>query len=137
MLRTYSDLIRLSTFEERFDYLSLDGQIGTSTFGFDRYLNQRFYSSTEWKKVRNFVLARDEACDLGIEGLDIKYMPLIHHMNPIQPEDLENFNPDILEPEFLITTTKNTHNAIHFGDRSRLTSRVVERQPNDQAPWRI
>lgn len=137
MLRTYSDLSRLETFEERFDYLSLDGRIGISTFGFDRYLNQRFYSSTEWKKVRNFVLARDEACDLGIEGLDIKYMPLIHHMNPIQPEDLENFNPDILEPEFLITTTKNTHNAIHFGDRSRLTSRVVERQPNDQAPWRI
>ena len=137
MLRTYSDLIRLPTFEERFDYLSLDGQIGTATFGFDRYLNQRFYSSTEWKKVRNFVLARDEACDLGIEGLDIKYMPLIHHMNPIQPKDLEEFNPDILEPEFLITTTKNTHNAIHFGDRSRLTLRVVERQPNDQAPWRI
>lgn len=137
MLRTYSDLSRLETFEERFDYLSLDGRIGTSTFGFDRYLNQRFYSSTEWKKVRNFVLARDEACDLGIEGLDIKYMPLIHHMNPIQPEDLENFNPDILEPEFLITTTKNTHNAIHFGDRSRLIPRVVERQPNDQAPWRI
>ena len=137
MLRTYSDLIRLSTFEERFDYLSLDGQIGTATFGFDRYLNQRFYSSTEWKKVRNFVLARDEACDLGIEGLDIKYMPLIHHMNPIQPKDLEEFNPDILEPEFLITTTKNTHNATHFGDRSRLTPRVVECQPNDQAPWRI
>ena len=137
MLRTYSDLVRLPTFEERFDYLSLDGQIGTTTFGFDRYLNQRFYSSTEWKKVRNFVLARDEACDLGIEGLDIKYMPLIHHMNPIQPKDLEEFNPDILEPEFLITTTKNTHNARHFGDRSRLTPRVVERRPNDQAPWRI
>ena len=137
MLRTYTELARLETFEERFDYLALTGQVGTSTFGFDRYLNQRFYTSTEWKKVRNFVLARDEACDLGVEGLDIRYMPLIHHMNPIQPRDLEEFNPDILEPEFLITTTKNTHNAIHFGDRSRLTPRVVERRPNDQAPWRI
>ena len=137
MLRTYTELSRLETFEERFDYLALTGQVGTSTFGFDRYLNQRFYSSTEWKKVRNFVLARDEACDLGIEGLDIRYMPLIHHMNPIQPRDLEEFNPDILEPEFLITTCKNTHNAIHFGDRSRLTTQVVERRPNDQAPWRI
>lgn len=137
MLRTYTELSRLETFEERFDYLALTGQVGTATFGFDRYLNQRFYTSTEWKKVRNFVLARDEACDLGIEGLDIRYMPLIHHMNPIQPKDLEEFNPDILEPEFLITTTKNTHNAIHFGDQSRLTPRVVERRPNDQAPWRI
>lgn len=137
MLRTYTELARLETFEERFDYLALAGQVGTATFGFDRYLNQRFYTSTEWKKVRNFVLARDKACDLGIEGLDIRYMPLIHHMNPIQPRDLEEFNPDILEPEFLITTTKNTHNAIHFGDRSRLTLRVVERRPNDQAPWRI
>ena len=137
MLRTYTELSRLETFEERFDYLALTGQVGTSTFGFDRYLNQRFYSSTEWKKVRNFVLARDEACDLGIEGLDIRYTPLIHHMNPIQPRDLEEFNPDILEPEFLITTCKNTHNAIHFGDRSRLTTQVVERRPNDQAPWRI
>nr|DAJ66527.1 MAG TPA: HNH endonuclease bacteriophage, HNH Endonuclease, DNA.52A [Caudoviricetes sp.] len=137
VLRTYSDLIRFSTFEERFDYLALTGQVGTSTFGFDRYLNQRFYSSTEWKKVRNFVLARDEARDLGVEGFDIGYMPLIHHMNPIQPRDLEDFNPDILDPEFLITTCKNTHNAIHFGDRSRLTTQVVERRPNDQSPWRI
>ena len=137
MLRTYTELARLATFEERFDYLALTGQVGTATFGFDRYLNQRFYASTEWKKVRNFVLARDEACDLGIEGLDIRYMPLVHHMNPIQPKDLEEFNPDILEPEFLITTTKNTHNAIHFGDRSRLTPLVVERQPNDQCPWRL
>ena len=84
MLRTYTELACLETFEERFDYLALTGQVGTATFGFDRYLNQRFYTSTEWKKVRNFVLARDEACDLGIEGLDIRYMPLIHHMNPIQ-----------------------------------------------------
>ena len=137
MLRTYSELIRFPTFEERFDYLALTGQVGTSTFGFDRYLNQRFYSSTEWKKVRNFVLARDEARDLGVEGFDIGYMPLIHHMNPIQPRDLEEFNPDILDPEFLITTCKNTHNAIHFGDRSRLTTQVVERRPNDQSPWRI
>ena len=137
MLRTYSELTRFETFEERFDYLALTGQVGTSTFGFDRYLNQRFYSSTEWKKVRNHVLARDGACDLGIEGLDIRYMPLIHHMNPIQPQDLKEFNPDVLEPEFLITTTKNTHNAIHFGDRSRLTPLVVERQPNDQCPWRL
>lgn len=137
MLRTYSDLSRLETFEERFDYLALTGQVGTSTFGFDRYLNQRFYSSVEWKKVRNIVLARDGACDLGVEGFEIRYMPLIHHINPIQPRDLEEYNPDILDPEFLITTTKNTHNAIHFGDRSRLTTQVVERQPNDQAPWRL
>lgn len=137
MLRTYSELSSLETFEERFDYLALTGQVGTSTFGFDRYLNQRFYSSVEWKQVRNVVLARDGACDLGIEGFEIRYMPLIHHMNPIQPQDLEEYNQDILDPEFLITTTKNTHNAIHFGDRSRLTTQVVERQPNDQAPWRI
>lgn len=137
MLRTYSDLSSLETFEERFDYLALTGQVGTSTFGFDRYLNQRFYSSVEWKQVRNIVLARDDACDLGIEGFEIRYMPLIHHMNPIQPKDLEEYNPDILDPEYLITTTKNTHNAIHFGDRSRLTTQVVERQPNDQSPWRL
>ena len=135
-LLTYSELSRLTTFEERFEYLRITGSIGTATFGFDRYLNQRFYKSKAWQSARNEVIIRDNGCDLGDPDREIFTKILIHHMNPIAPEDLEFFNPDILDPEFLITTCHDTHNAIHYGDASLILSLPVERRPGDTVPWR-
>lgn len=134
--RTYSELIRLSTFRERFDYLKMDGQVGNETFGFDRYLNQRFYHSTEWRSVRDFVIARDLGRDLGVEGYEIYGKIYIHHMNPITQTDIVHFNADMIDPEFLICTTHDTHNAIHYGDASLLITEPIERKPNDTCPWR-
>lgn len=133
---TYSELALLDTFEERFEYLRITGSVGSATFGFDRYLNQRFYKSEAWKRARNEVIVRDNGCDLGDPDREIFDKVLIHHMNPIAPDDLEDFNPDILDPEFLITTCHATHNAIHYGDASLLTKLPQERRPGDTIPWR-
>lgn len=134
--RTYRELRRLLTFEERFKYLSLKGHVGESTFGFDRYLNQNLYRSREWKQTRYKVIERDQACDLGIVGYEIETQILIHHMNPISIEDIEAGNEDIFDPEFLICTTYNTHRAIHFSDESLLPKMPIVRRPNDTTLWR-
>lgn len=133
--RTYSELRRFSSFEDRFEYLSLRGVVGNSTFGFDRYINQRFYTSRQWRQVRDVVITRDLGCDLGVEGFDIFDKIIIHHMNPMSAEDIESGSDDILDPEFLITTCHNTHNAIHYGDASLLPRPLVERRPGDTRPW--
>lgn len=133
--RTYSELIQLETFEERFDYLVLNGEIGEITFGFDRWINQRFYKSREWRDARNFVIARDEGCDLAVPSFEIHAEILIHHMNPIGSKDIVHGDPDILNPEYLITTTKNTHNAIHYGNRSLLPKPFVSRSRFDTKLW--
>lgn len=136
-IRCYSELSKLMTFEERFRYLQLSGAVGEDTFGFDRYLNQIFYRSPEWKAVRDIVIARDNGCDLGVDGYDIFGRVLIHHMNPISKEDILLKRTDtLLNPEFLICTTHNTHNAIHYGDESLLIKAPVERRKNDTCPWK-
>lgn len=135
-IRTYSELILLPTFEERFEYLRLDGRVGEDTFGFDRHLNQLFYRSYEWKKIRDYVIIRDNACDLGVEGYDIYGKVLIHHMNPITTKDIEQRTGLLLDPEYLICTVHNTHNAIHYGDENLLIKTPIERRPNDTCPWK-
>lgn len=134
-IRSYGDLIKFETFEDRFEYLKLGGEVGESTFGFDRWLNQRFYYSREWKLARNAVIVRDNGCDLGIEGYEIETRLLVHHINPLTPQDLEYGESWILDPEFLITTSKRTHNAIHFGDASLLPQPLVHRVPGDTRLW--
>lgn len=136
MIRTYTELSKLATFKERYEYLKLDGVIGADTFGFDRYLNQIFYKSKEWKSIRNKVIVRDNGCDLGVEGFDIYGDILIHHMNPISADDIINRRNSILNPEFLICTSFQTHNAIHYGNDSQLAVLPVNRMPNDTCPWR-
>lgn len=136
IIRTYSELITLPTFEERFAYLQLNGKIGQDTFGFDRYLNQMFYKSKEWKKVRNHVIVRDCGCDLGIEGREIRGNILIHHINPIEKDDIANSTIYLLDPEFLICTSKNTHDAIHYGDEELLIKDPIGRRKNDTCPWK-
>lgn len=133
--RTYSELRRLQTFEERFEYLVLRGEVGMATFGFDRWVNQQFYRSHEWKRVRDEVIVRDNGCDLGMPGHEINARLLVHHMNPIRPEDLAHGETWVLDPEFLITTTHRTHNAIHYGDDSLLVKPPVERRPGDTKLW--
>jgi hypothetical protein len=133
--RSYSELRKLIHFEERYEYLKLNGAVGRSTFGFDRYINQKFYQSQEWKRVRQEVILRDNGCDLGVHGYEINGELLIHHINPIVPEDIIHGEEWILNPEYLITTTPNTHNAIHFGDERLLPRVVVERTPNDTRLW--
>lgn len=134
-IRSYSELRRIDTFEDRYDYLQLRGEVGRSTFGFDRYLNQKFYTSREWKQVRNQVIARDEGLDLGIDGYEIYDRITIHHMNPMTVDDIQHGDDDILNPEFLITTTHDTHNAIHYGDRNLLSQPLVERHRGDTKLW--
>ena len=136
MIKTYSELITLPTFEERFRYLKLDGVVGEETFGFDRYLNQIFYQSYEWRKIRDLVIIRDNGCDLGIEGREIRGKILIHHMNPISKSDILNRSEFLLNPEYLICTYKNTHDAIHYGDESILYQEPIERTKYDTCPWR-
>lgn len=135
-IRTYSELITIPTFEERFEYLRLDGRVGEETFGFDRYLNQVFYKSKEWLRVRDYVITRDNGCDLGMEGHEIYGKVLVHHMNPISKEDILKRSDWLLNPEYLISTIKNTHDAIHYGDSSLLIIAPIERRPNDTCPWR-
>jgi hypothetical protein len=135
-VRRYSELRRIDSFEERFRYLSLAGQVGEATFGFDRYMNQMFYRSREWKLVRHQVIVRDNGCDLGIEGYEIHGRLLIHHMNPLLPDDIRHGNVEAMfNPQFLITTTHQTHNAIHYGDESLLPRPLVERRPGDTLLW--
>lgn len=136
-IKTYSELITLSTFEERYEYLRLDGTVGEQTFGFDRYLNQEFYQrDQEWKRIRDYVIIRDQGCDLGVEGREIRGKILIHHMNPITKEDILNRSKFLLDPEYLICTLKSTHDAIHYGDEKLLMTGPVERRANDTCPWR-
>ena len=135
-IKRYSELILLPTFEERYKYLQLNGVIGDETFGFDRYINQMFYRSQEWKQVRDYVIVRDNGCDLGIEGHEIRGKILIHHMNPIGIKDIQQVNEFLLDPEYLITTMLSTHNAIHYGDESLLVTDPIERSKNDTCPWK-
>lgn len=137
MIRSYSELITLPTFEERYHYLKLGGVVGEETFGYDRYLNQVFYSSKEWKTFRRDIIVRDMGCDLGIEDREIGRTILIHHMNPITLADIHQRNLDVLlNPENVICTSLNTHNAIHYGDESLLVLAPIERSRNDTCPWR-
>ena len=135
-IKTYSELITIPTFEERYEYLRLNGRVGEETFGFDRYLNQVFYKSKEWRSIRDYVIARDNGCDLGMEGYEIFGQILIHHMNPITKEDILERKDVLLNPEYLITTVKNTHDAIHYGDGNLLVTAPIERRKNDTCPWR-
>lgn len=133
--KVYSRLRTFPSFEDRFEYLKLGGVVGQATFGYDRYLNQMFYKSSEWKRIRDFVISRDFGCDLGIPGYEIHTELLVHHMNPINSDNIIHDREEILDPEFLITTTQTTHNAIHYGDRSLLTLPFVERRPGDTKLW--
>jgi len=136
-IRTYSELIQLPTFEERFEYLRLNGRVGEETFGFDRYLNQKFYQrDPEWLAIRDHVIIRDQGCDLACPDREIKTRILIHHMNPITTEDILRRSDYLLNPEYLICTFKSTHDAIHYGDGSKLFTAPVERRRNDTCPWR-
>lgn len=135
-IRTYSELLKFKTFEDRYNYLRLDGMVCKETFGFDRYLNQNFYKSNEWLSVRDFVIIRDNGCDLGVEGYEIHGKILIHHMNPILKKDLEEKSDYLLNPEYLISTTHSTHNAIHYGDGDLLSCNPVLRIKNDTCPWK-
>lgn len=134
-IRTYSELRMLDSFKDRFDYLRLEGQVGSSTFGFDRYINQSFYRSAQWKHIRNAIIVRDEGCDLGVSGYEIYDKILIHHMNPMTPDQLQEGDTDVLNPEYLITVSLRTHNAIHFGDESQLAHGPIERRPGDTSSW--
>ena len=137
IIRTYKELSRLTTFQDRFNYLRLSGQVGRDTFGFDRIFNQQFYKSREWLALRDFVIVRDNGCDLGIDGHKINGQKIyIHHMNPITLDDIVNNTEFLMNPEYLITTIHNTHNAIHYGDENLLVTAPIERTKNDTCPWR-
>lgn len=135
MIRTYSDLKYRDTFEERYHYLALHGEVGFSTFGYDRYINQKFYTSRQWRQLRNYVITRDNGCDLGIEGYEIHRGIVIHHMNPLDANKIAHGDSSILDPEFLITTTLRTHNAIHYGDEKLLPRPLTERKRGDTRLW--
>ena len=136
MIRTYSELITLPTFEERYEYLKIGGTVGEETFGFDRYLNQSFYKTKEWLRIRDHVIVRDQGCDLAMIDREIRGKILVHHMNPITKEEIVRRTKYLLDPEYLICTVKNTHDAIHYGDESLLIKAPIERQKNDTCPWR-
>ena len=135
-IKTYSELIELPTFKERYRYLRLNGRVGKDTFGFDRYLNQNFYRSIEWKRVRDQVIVRDNGCDLGIEDRQIAGKILIHHMNPITDKDILNLTDILLNPEYLICVSHITHNAIHYGDENLLITEPIVRTKYDTCPWK-
>lgn len=134
-IRTYSELLQYNNFEDRFEYLRLGGVVGRATFGFDRYINQRFYTSRQWRSIRDVVITRDSGFDLGVEGFEIFDRVIIHHMNPMTVDDIESGSEYILDPEFLISTSHRTHNAIHYGDASLLPRPLVERKPGDTRLW--
>ena len=136
IIRTYSELSKLKTFEDRFQYLRLDGIVGEETFGFDRYLNQTLYQSDEWKRRRRDIIIRDNGCDLGCEGFEVHGRILIHHIDPITVDDIVNRNPKVFDPENLILTSHNTHQAIHYGNEDLLILAPIERSKNDTCPWR-
>lgn len=135
IVRTYSNLIKRDTFEARFKYLSLRGQVGEATFGFDRWINQQFYVSTQWRHIRDYVITRDNGCDLGVDGYEIHDRIVIHHLNPMTSKDIEHGEDWIVDPEYLITTTHRTHNAIHYGDENLLVKPFVERRRGDTKLW--
>lgn len=135
MIRKYKELRMLETFEERYRYLALRGRVGESTFGFDRYINQMFYRSSEWRNLRYQIIARDDGCDLGVMGYEIHSRLYIHHMNPMDAGDIIEGDSSILDPQFLITTTHRTHNAIHYGDERLLPRPLVPRRPGDTKLW--
>jgi len=136
MNKSYSELVKLETFEQRLEYLMLDGRVGQDTFGFDRYLNQALYNSKEWKQIRRKVIIRDNGCDLGVEGYEINDRALIHHINPITQDDILNRSSCLFDLENLITVTKRTHDAIHYSDASIVTNKPVMRVAGDTCPWR-
>lgn len=136
IIKSYSELRKFSTFEERYRYLRLKGKVGQDTFGFDRVFNQMFYRSKEWKSIRDEVIYRDNGCDLGVEGYEIHGRVIIHHMNPITLEDIQENTDFLMNPEYLITTVHSTHNAIHYGDENLLPKAPIERRKNDTCPWR-
>ena len=135
-IRTYSVLATIPTFLERYEYLRLSGEVGKETFGVERYLNQQFYHSDEWRSIRDYIITRDLGCDLGLDGYEIHGKIYIHHMNPITVKDVKEYTDYLMNPEYLICTTHNTHNAIHYGDSSLLITEPVERMPYDTCPWR-
>lgn len=135
MIRRYATLKKILSFEDRYKYLRLAGRVGADTFGFDRYLNQMLYTSKRWLRVRDFVIIRDDGCDLGVDGYVIHDKIIVHHMNPISIEDVELNKDEIFDPEFLISTTHDTHNAIHYGDASKLPLLPIIRKRNDTCPW--
>lgn len=135
-IKTYSELILLPTFKERFRYLKIGGQVGKSTFGYDRWLNQQFYQSPEWRRLRNYIIDRDNACDLGIPGREIYKYVVIHHINPITKQDILDRSDFLMNPEYLICVTDKTHKAIHYGDENLLYTEPVERTRFDTCPWR-
>lgn len=136
MIRRYSDLVQLKTFEDRFSYLKLHGKVGEETFGLDRYLNQQLYKSRRWQNIRSQVIIRDDGCDLGIDGRQMDNYITIHHMNPISMEDIEEERDIVFDPEYLICCSSRTHKAIHFGDENLLIRDPIIRRPNDTCPWR-
>lgn len=137
MIRTYQELVKLQSFKDRFNYLKLDGIVGKDTFGFDRYLNQKFYRSSEWRKIRRDIVARDRGYDLGIRDRPIGGRVYIHHMNPINSDDIVHSSDFLLNPNYLISVSFDTHNALHYGDISLVEHEIVERKPNDTCPWRL
>lgn len=136
IVRTYEELITYKTFEERYSYLRLIGKVGVETFGYDRYMNQMFYRSKEWKRIRDIIILRDNGCDLGVEGYEIRDKVLIHHMNPISVDDIKNASEYLMNPRYLITVSFNTHQAIHYGTQLNLLTNPIERRPNDTSPWK-
>lgn len=136
MIKRYSELIRYDTFLDRYHYLNLVGQVGIETFGLDRYLNQTLYRSSRWRRTRNQVILRDNGCDLGMEGFDIFDKIIVHHINPLTVQDIEEDVDEIYDPEFLICCSFDTHNAIHYGDERLLPQLPVERRPGDTCPWK-
>lgn len=135
-IKTYSELILLPTFEERFKYLQLNGRVGDDTFGFDRYINQKFYRSAEWKRIRDYIIIRDNGCDLASDGYEIHGRILIHHMNPITISDIKFSTEYLMNPDYLICVTHSTHNAIHYGDEKQIITGPIVRTKNDTCPWK-
>ena len=135
MIRTYSELIRIPTFEDRFEYLKLHGEVGKNTFGFDRYLNQVFYRSKEWRRLRNKVIIRDNGCDMALKGCEIADKIIIHHMNPVKLKNIVDRDEGLLNPEFLVCVSPITHNAIHYGDFDLINNGLIERKPGDTLLW--
>lgn len=134
--RSYRELLQFKTFEDRFDYLKLVGEVGNPTFGYDRYFNQQFYHSSEWRRARNRIILRDNGCDLGMPDYEIHGRIYIHHINPITKQDVEELSDNLFDPDNLICVTFDTHNAIHFGDERTLPKTPIERAPGDTCPWR-
>lgn len=137
MIRYYSELIQLPTFKERFEYLKLSGSVGRATFGYDRYLNQNFYKSQEWKRLRNEIIVRDNGCEMGLEDYEIKGRIFIHHMNPIVDDDIVNVSDYLMNPEYLICVSHDIHNAIHYGNDDIVRAKdYTPRRPDDTCPWK-